>query len=84
MNNILLGLGRTIWHSYHLRDPITRAIASYFELHRRNETELVKNDMTAMNSFRYLLSMMENRMDCSLANKDKMSKMRDYTIGDIF
>ncbi len=89
MNNILPGIGRTIWYSYrnhirefmshlfmfgHLRDPITRTISSYFELHRRNETDLIKNHMIGMDIFRYLLSMMENRMDCSLTN----------TLGDIY
>ena len=99
MNAILPGLSRTTWHSYkghlrefmsnlfmfsHVRDPITRTISSYFELHRRNETDLMNNRMIGMDSFRFLLAMMKNRMDCSLANKDKLRKMRDYTIGNIY
>ena len=100
MNQILPGQSRLIWHKYmghlrefmshlfmfsHIRDPITRAISSYFELHRRNESKIVNNNMIGIDSFRYLLSTMKNIMDCSLANKTtKYSKMKNNYIGDIF
>ena len=99
MNNVLPGLGRTIWHSFrgherefmshlfmfsHVRDPITRAISSYFELHRRNETDLMKNRMIGMDSFRFMLAMIMNRQDCFLANQSKLQKMKRYSIGEIY
>ena len=92
MNNILPGLGRTIWHSFrtherefmshlfmfsHVRDPISRTISSYFELHRRNESDLIKNHMIGMDSFRFMLAMMMNRMDCMrIANINIINKCR--------
>eukprot|EP00484_Ammonia_sp_Unknown_P023086 CAMPEP_0197040368 /NCGR_PEP_ID=MMETSP1384-20130603/17088_1 /TAXON_ID=29189 /ORGANISM="Ammonia sp." /LENGTH=538 /DNA_ID=CAMNT_0042471111 /DNA_START=21 /DNA_END=1637 /DNA_ORIENTATION=- len=99
MNNVLPGLGRTIWHNYRghlrefmtslfmfsfIRDPVTRAISSYFELHRRNETDICKNNMAGVDSFRFMSTMMNNRMDCSLANKNKYAKMKDLTVGEIY
>merc|ERR1711931_477498 len=68
----------------HIRDPIARAISSFFELRRRNETEVVRNRLTGIDSFRFMLRSMRNRMDCSLANKTAAQKMEDNAIGDIY
>ena len=99
MNNVLPGQSRTTWKKYrghtrefmshlfmfsHIRDPITRAMSSYFELHRRKLTEISRNDLVGIDSFRYMLQMMKDRMDCSLSNKTKHEKMKDNNIGVIY
>jgi len=83
INAILPGLKRTTWHQFrkhifefmshlfvfsHIRDPVSRAISSFFELHRRNETDLRNNHMVGMDSFHFMLSMMEDRMRCAMRN----------------
>ena len=67
-----------------IRDPISRTISAYFELHRRNKTDSMRNDMIGMDSFRFMLAVIMNRMDCKMANKNKYQKMRDYAIGEIY
>eukprot|EP01084_Bolivina_argentea_P103753 185827_1 len=96
MNAILPGQSRVTWNKYrghirefmshlfmfsHIRDPITRTISGFFELHRRNESEISKNNLIGVDSFRYMLQLMNDRMDCSLSNKTKQEKMSDNIIG---
>eukprot|EP01083_Nonionella_stella_P242649 846222_1 len=98
MNNVLPGQSRITWNKYrghlrqfmshlfmfsHVRDPITRAISSHFELHRRNVTQ-VSNNLSGIESFRYMLQVIQSRMHCALANKTKEEKMTDNTIGSIY
>lgn len=61
-----------------IRDPVDRLLSAHFEIRRRNYTMVAKSHQTGINSVKYLLKSMKNRLDCALAkNKnDSISSLK--------